>query len=207
MDAPVAIVGGGISGLSTAYYLAQAGIPSTLIEARPRLGGVIQTEHVEGCVIEAGPDSFLSMKPAAMELIRELGLADEVIGSHTPISATLRLEGWPAGAAAGRSAAYGAHQAGPAAYHPAAELAHQAPHGDGALPPAGPPSGRSIRGGLRRVALRRRSRGLPRRAAALRHLRRQPQRAQHPERAAAVCRAGSQVWKPHQRRAGRVETQ
>ena len=43
MDAPVAIVGGGISGLSTAYYLAQAGIPSTLIEARPRLGGgVIQ---------------------------------------------------------------------------------------------------------------------------------------------------------------------
>jgi oxygen-dependent protoporphyrinogen oxidase len=82
MDASVAIIGGGISGLSAAYYLAQAGVPSTLIEARPRLGGVIQTEHAEGCVIESGPDSFLSAKPAAMELIREVGLADEVIGSN-----------------------------------------------------------------------------------------------------------------------------
>ena len=82
MDAPVAIIGGGISGLSTAYYLAQAGIPSTLVEARPRLGGVIQTERVAGCVIEGGPDSFLSTKPAAMDLIRELGLADDVIGSN-----------------------------------------------------------------------------------------------------------------------------
>ena len=61
MDAPVAIIGGGISGLSTAYYLGKAGVPCTLIEARPRLGGVIQTEHVVGCVIEGGPDSFLSM--------------------------------------------------------------------------------------------------------------------------------------------------
>src|SRR5271167_1303434 len=82
MDAPVAIIGGGISGLSTAFYLAQAGIPSTIVEARPRLGGVIQSERVEGCVIEGGPDSFLSAKPAAMELIGELGLAGEVIGSN-----------------------------------------------------------------------------------------------------------------------------
>jgi len=88
MDAPVAIIGGGISGLSTAYYLAQAGIPSTIIEARPRLGGVIQSEHVEGCVIEGGPDSFLSMKPAAMDLIRDLGLADEVIGSNDHLRVT-----------------------------------------------------------------------------------------------------------------------
>ncbi len=78
----VAIIGGGISGLSTAYYLARRGIASTLIESRPRLGGVIQTEHVDGCTIEAGPDSFISAKPAALELIRELGLADDVIGSN-----------------------------------------------------------------------------------------------------------------------------
>jgi len=93
MDAPVAIIGGGISGLSTAYYLAKAGIPSTLIEARPRLGGVIQSEHVEGCVIEAGPDSFLSMKPAAMDLIRELGLAGEVIGSNDHLRVTYVWKG------------------------------------------------------------------------------------------------------------------
>jgi protoporphyrinogen/coproporphyrinogen III oxidase len=78
----VVIIGGGISGLSTAYYLSKRGIPSAIIESRPRLGGVIQTDHVEGCTVEAGPDSFLSAKPAALELIRELGLAGQVIGSN-----------------------------------------------------------------------------------------------------------------------------
>jgi len=78
----VAIIGGGISGLSAAYYLSKAGIPCTLIEARPRLGGVVQTENIRNCVIEAGPDSFLSAKPWAMDLIRELGLESEVIGSN-----------------------------------------------------------------------------------------------------------------------------
>ncbi len=93
MDSSVAIIGGGISGLSTAFYLAKAGVPSTIIESRPRLGGVIQSEHVEGCVIEAGPDSFISVKPAAMELIRELGLADEVIGSNDHLRITYVWKG------------------------------------------------------------------------------------------------------------------
>lgn len=84
----VVIVGGGISGLSTAYYLAKAGIASTLIERRPRLGGVIRTDVVDGCVIEAGPDSFLAAKPAAMELIRELGLFSDVIGSNDHLRVT-----------------------------------------------------------------------------------------------------------------------
>lgn len=84
----VLIIGGGISGLSTAYYLAKGGIRSTLLESRPRLGGVIETEHVEGCTIEAGPDSFISTKPAAMELIRELGLAGDVIGSNDHLRKT-----------------------------------------------------------------------------------------------------------------------
>jgi protoporphyrinogen/coproporphyrinogen III oxidase len=78
----VAIIGGGISGLATAYYLSRRGIPSTILESRPRLGGVIQTESVEGCTLEAGPDSFLSAKPAALELIHDLGLAGQVIGSN-----------------------------------------------------------------------------------------------------------------------------
>src|SRR5215467_5951086 len=82
------IIGGGISGLSTSYYLAKRGIPSTIVESRPRLGGVIQTEHVGGCTIEAGPDSFLSAKPAALELIRELGISDEVIGSNDHLRVT-----------------------------------------------------------------------------------------------------------------------
>src|SRR5690349_5568292 len=87
------IVGAGISGLSAAYYLAKGGAGSTLIESRPRLGGVIQTESVEGCTIEAGPDSFLSVKPAAMDLIRELGLADQVIGSNDHLRKTYVRKG------------------------------------------------------------------------------------------------------------------
>ena len=75
------IIGGGISGLSAAYDLAKAGISHTLIEKQPRLGGVIETRQWEDCVLECGPDSFLSAKPEAMALIRELGLEGDVIGS------------------------------------------------------------------------------------------------------------------------------
>jgi oxygen-dependent protoporphyrinogen oxidase len=82
------IIGGGISGLSTAYYLSKSGAPSTLIESRPRLGGVIQTEELDGCTLEAGPDSFLSAKPAALDLIRDLGLSGDVIGSNDHLRVT-----------------------------------------------------------------------------------------------------------------------
>jgi protoporphyrinogen/coproporphyrinogen III oxidase len=89
----VVIIGGGISGLSTAYYLAKGAAPSTILESRPRLGGVIQTEHVEGCTLEAGPDSFISVKPAALELIRDLGMADDVIGSNDHLRVTFVRKG------------------------------------------------------------------------------------------------------------------
>lgn len=82
MPDPVVIVGGGISGLSAAYYLNQAGVAVRLIERSARLGGVIATDIVEGCLVEGGPDSFLAAKPAAMELIREVGLEADVIGSN-----------------------------------------------------------------------------------------------------------------------------
>jgi len=84
----VVIVGGGISGLSAAYYLSKAGISSTLIERRPRLGGVIQTERIHGCVLEAGPDSFISVKPAAAELVKEVGLGEALIGSNDHLRVT-----------------------------------------------------------------------------------------------------------------------
>lgn len=89
---PAVIVGGGISGLSAAYDLARAGVPCTLIEKQPRLGGVIRTHAIHGCVVEAGPDSFISQKPEALALIRELGMEQEVIGSndHSRITYILR---------------------------------------------------------------------------------------------------------------------
>jgi protoporphyrinogen/coproporphyrinogen III oxidase len=84
----IVIIGGGISGLSAAYYLAKGGAAPTLIENRPRLGGVIQTETIEDCTLESGPDSFLSIKPAALELISEVGLRDDVIGSNDHLRVT-----------------------------------------------------------------------------------------------------------------------
>lgn len=83
----IAVIGGGISGLAAAYTLAkvrQAGAPvqEMLIEASPRLGGVIQTESVDGFVVESGPDSFLAEKPQAAALARELGLGDDLMGSN-----------------------------------------------------------------------------------------------------------------------------
>ena len=76
------VVGGGISGLSAAHYLTRAGINVTLIEKEPRLGGVMQTEFIDGCTLELGPDSFLAAKPWLLDLIRELGLSNDVIGSN-----------------------------------------------------------------------------------------------------------------------------
>ncbi|HYL76198.1 MAG TPA: protoporphyrinogen oxidase [Bryobacteraceae bacterium] len=92
MSKRVVIVGGGISGLSAAYYLNKAGIRSTLIEKSPQVGGVVRTKVEQGCVIECGPDSFLAAKPWAMDLIREVGLADEVIGSNDHLRVTYILK-------------------------------------------------------------------------------------------------------------------
>jgi oxygen-dependent protoporphyrinogen oxidase len=83
----IAIVGGGISGLSAAFRLQQqmregAGLEYVLFESSSRLGGVVSTERLEGCIIEAGPDSFLSEKKWASDLCCELGLADQLIGSQ-----------------------------------------------------------------------------------------------------------------------------
>jgi oxygen-dependent protoporphyrinogen oxidase len=83
----VLIIGGGISGLSAAYYLSKAGVRPTMIE-RNRLGGVIKTERLHGNLLEGGPDSFLAAKPAAVELIREVGLGDDVINSNDHLRKT-----------------------------------------------------------------------------------------------------------------------
>lgn len=78
----VAIVGGGVSGLSAAYYLGRHGIPCTLIEREQRLGGIVRTERFGDCLVEAGPDSWLAEKAWMLDLVRELGLGDQVVGSN-----------------------------------------------------------------------------------------------------------------------------
>jgi protoporphyrinogen/coproporphyrinogen III oxidase len=93
-DVQVAIIGGGITGLSAAYYLQQAAqkanqsLSYTLLEAGDRWGGKVKTETVEGFaggqpfVVEAGPDSFITQKPWAWQLVRQLGLGDELLPTN-----------------------------------------------------------------------------------------------------------------------------
>src|SRR3990172_3249719 len=81
----VIVVGGGIAGLAAAHRLIEVsrsrGYPLevTLFEAKHRLGGTIATEHADGFLIEAGPDSFLSEKPWALALADRLGIGDRLV--------------------------------------------------------------------------------------------------------------------------------
>jgi len=79
----VAIVGGGLSGLSAAYQLSRdAQVEFTLFEASERLGGIVETVRQDGFVIECGPDSWVTEKPWARELAIELGLEAEIVPSN-----------------------------------------------------------------------------------------------------------------------------
>jgi oxygen-dependent protoporphyrinogen oxidase len=81
----IAIVGGGISGLTAAYILQRDYADTcefTLFEASSRLGGIIETVHADGFTIECGPDSWVTEKPWAEQLARELGFAHELLPSN-----------------------------------------------------------------------------------------------------------------------------
>jgi len=83
----IAIVGGGISGLAAAFALEERrrdgeSLDYAVYESGPRFGGVLATEQVGGCLVEAGPDSFLTEKPWAADLCRRLGIEDQLIGSN-----------------------------------------------------------------------------------------------------------------------------
>ena len=83
----IAIVGGGIAGLTAAYELELArkrgaDIDWQLYEAGNRLGGIVETTHSQGFILEGGPDAWVSEKPWARELAVELGLSSELISSN-----------------------------------------------------------------------------------------------------------------------------
>ena len=89
----IAIVGAGISGLSAALALEKAraqgaAVDYVLFESAPRVGGSMFSERVDGCLVEGGPDSFLTEKPWAAMLCQELGIADRLIGSNDHLRKT-----------------------------------------------------------------------------------------------------------------------
>jgi protoporphyrinogen/coproporphyrinogen III oxidase len=89
----VLVVGGGITGLASAYALGRAGIPTLLVEASDRLGGKVRTESFDGFLIEHGPDSFVSYRPAGVQLCRELGLGDSIVRPLEPRVVFIRSGG------------------------------------------------------------------------------------------------------------------
>ncbi|KFN03714.1 protoporphyrinogen oxidase [Bacillus clarus] len=110
MRKKVVIVGGGIAGLTTAYYLQKEirennlPIDTLLIEASGKLGGKIQTVRKDGFTIERGPDSFLERKESAARLAEELGFGDELVNNATGQSFVLvnnRLHKMPSGSMMG----------------------------------------------------------------------------------------------------------
>jgi oxygen-dependent protoporphyrinogen oxidase len=89
----IIIVGAGITGLSAGFELATRGVPFQILEASPRAGGLIRTEHMGDFTIEAGPESFLAQKPAALELCDALGLTPRLIATRTPRTAFVLKRG------------------------------------------------------------------------------------------------------------------
>ena len=92
------VVGGGITGLAAAWQAVRGGgVPTSevlLVEASGRFGGKVHTElSDEGLLIEHGPDSFVSYRPAAGDLAAEAGLADDVIGTSGTRQVFLRARG------------------------------------------------------------------------------------------------------------------
>lgn len=85
------VIGGGITGLAAAYRLKneaeKRNIPLDLkiLEASNRVGGVIQTEHRDGFVIEHGPDAFISTKPSAKALCEEFGIEEHFISTNAKV--------------------------------------------------------------------------------------------------------------------------
>jgi protoporphyrinogen/coproporphyrinogen III oxidase len=98
----VAVIGGGIAGLTAARALHAQGLSVVLLEAAQRWGGVIRTERVDGFLLEGGPDTLLASKPEGVDLCVSLGLGDRLVPTSASRNAVFmvrrgRLHPFPSG--------------------------------------------------------------------------------------------------------------
>ena len=89
----VAVIGGGITGLAVAQRLVSRSenVQVVLLESSRRLGGIIRTEAADGFLMELGPDSFITNKPAAIQLCEEVGFTDQLIPTDAGFRRSLVL--------------------------------------------------------------------------------------------------------------------
>lgn len=95
----VVVIGAGITGLAAAREVLRRAererkpVEVAVLEASPRAGGKIRTESVDGAVVETGPDSFVTLKPEMLELVKELGLEGELIGTAPDATVSVLKDG------------------------------------------------------------------------------------------------------------------
>jgi oxygen-dependent protoporphyrinogen oxidase len=89
----IAILGGGVTGLTAAWRLSKAGHRVTLLESAPRVGGNIRTERADGWLAEAGPNSFQEATPEIAAMIRDLGLGSERITTEPAAKKRFLVQG------------------------------------------------------------------------------------------------------------------
>jgi oxygen-dependent protoporphyrinogen oxidase len=85
--AHVAVVGGGIAGLTAAYHAARAGARVTLLEGSPEVGGKLRVSDVAGLPVDEGAEAMLARRPEGLGLVRELGLGDRLVYPGTTSAA------------------------------------------------------------------------------------------------------------------------
>ncbi|MBT4138866.1 MAG: protoporphyrinogen oxidase [Candidatus Latescibacteria bacterium] len=94
----VTIIGGGIAGLATAFYLQEKAkeqgkvVQYTLLESGDRWGGKIATASVDGYLVEGGPDLLLTQKPAGIQLCKDLGLGERLIPTNNDRQKTFLVQ-------------------------------------------------------------------------------------------------------------------
>jgi oxygen-dependent protoporphyrinogen oxidase len=91
----VVVLGAGIAGLTAAWEAVRLaekdrqGVEVTVLEGSERAGGKIRSETLGGALVETGPDSFITTKPDMLELVKELGLEAELIGTSSPATVSV----------------------------------------------------------------------------------------------------------------------